>query len=61
MYNCNNPKQNKAITKEMFVANSIYHSNTVYNCFKQLKLRLFLSNYYIDHLMTITTSTFLDG
>lgn len=45
----------------MFVANSIYHSNAVYNRFKELKLGLFLSDVYIHHLMNITSSVFLDG
>lgn len=45
----------------MFVANSIYHSNAVYNCFKELNLGLFLSDVYIRHLMTISSSVFLPG
>lgn len=45
----------------MFVANGIYHSNAVYNCFKELNLGLFLSDVYIRHLMTISSSVFLPG
>lgn len=42
----------------MFIANSIHYSNTVYNYFKDLNLGLFLSDVYIQHLMSITTSVF---
>lgn len=45
----------------MFIANSIQHSNTVFNCFKEFKLGLFLSDVYIRHLMTIIVSVFLYG
>lgn len=47
--------------KEMSIANSIYHSRAVYNCFKRLNLGLFLSDIYIRHLMAIVLSVFLDG
>lgn len=43
----------------MFVSNSIYHSNAVYNCFKELNLGLFLSDVYIRHLMIISSAVFL--
>ena len=45
----------------MSIANSIHHSNEVYNCFKRLKLGLFLSDIYIRHLMTIIISVFIYG
>ena len=45
----------------MFFANSIQHSNTVFNYFKEFKLGLFLSDVYIRHLMTIIVSVFLYG
>ncbi|MDY4969737.1 MAG: transposase [Lachnospiraceae bacterium] len=47
--------------KGMSIANSIHHSNEVYNYFKRLKLGLFLSDIYIRHLMTIIISVFLCG
>ena len=43
----------------MPVANSIHHSNSIYNYFKTLKLGLFLSDVYLNHLMTIMVSVFL--
>lgn len=45
----------------MFIANTIQHSNTVFNCFKKFKLGLFLSDVYLRHLMTIIISVFLYG
>ena len=45
----------------MFIANSIHYSNTVYNYFKNLNLGLFLSDVYIHHLASITTSVFQAG
>ena len=45
----------------MPVANSIHHSNSIYNYFKTLKLGLFLSDVYLNHLMTIIVSVFLRG
>lgn len=45
----------------MPVANSIHHSNHIYNYFKSLKLGLFLSDVYHNHLMTIMVSIFLCG
>ena len=45
----------------MSVANSIHHSNSIYNLFKTLKLGLFLSDVYLNHLMTIIVSVFLRG
>lgn len=45
----------------MSVANSIHHSNSIYNYFKTLKLGLFLSDVYLNHLMTIIVSVFLRG
>ena len=45
----------------MPVANSIHHSNSIYNLFKILKLGLFLSDVYLNHLMTIIVSVFLRG
>jgi len=43
------------------VANSIHHSNKIYNYFKTLKLGQFLSDVYLTHLMTIMVSVFLRG
>ena len=43
MYNCNNHKTIFSHNKGMPVANSIHHSNSIYNYFKSLKLGLFLS------------------
>ena len=51
-------KQYIAFTKEMFIANSIYYSNTIYNYFKHLNLGLFLSDVYLRYLMSITSSVF---
>ena len=45
----------------MSIANSIYHSQSIYNHFKQLKLGLFLSDVYLRHLMAIVVSFFLNG
>ena len=45
----------------MPVANSIHHSNSIYNYFNALKLGLFLSDVYLNHLMTIIVSVFLRG
>ena len=45
----------------MPVANSIHHSNSIYNYFKSLKLGLFLSDVYLNHLMIIMVSVFLRG
>lgn len=45
----------------MPVANSIHHSNHIYNYFKSLKLGLILSDVYHNHLMTIMVSIFLCG
>lgn len=45
----------------MPVANSIHHSNKIYNYFKTLKLSQFLSDVYLTHLMTIIVSVFLRG
>lgn len=45
----------------MSVANSIHHSNIIYNYFKTLKLGQFLSDVYLNHLMTIIVSVFLRG
>ena len=45
----------------MSVANSIHHSNKIYNYFKALKLGQFLSDVYLNHLMTIIVSVFLRG
>lgn len=45
----------------MSIANTIHHSNTIFNYFKQLKLGLFLSDIYICHLMAIIVSVFLRG
>ena len=43
MYNCNNHKTIFSHNKGVPVANSIHHSNSIYNYFKSLKLGLFLS------------------
>lgn len=61
LYNCNNHKTTYTHRKEMFIANSIQHSNNIFNCFKQLKLGLFLSDVYLQHFMSIMVSVFLDG
>ena len=45
----------------MPVAISIHHSNKIYNYFKSLNLGLFLSDVYLNHLMTIIVSVFLRG
>ena len=45
----------------MPIANSIHHSNSIYNYFKSLKLGLFLSDVYLNHLMSIIVSVFLRG
>jgi len=45
----------------MSIANSIYHSNTIYNWLKKLNLSLFLSDIYINHLAAIILSVFLNG
>ncbi|EJX03728.1 hypothetical protein EVA_08166 [gut metagenome] len=45
----------------MSIANSIHHSNHIYNYFKTLNLGLFLSDVYLNHLMTIILSVFLRG
>lgn len=45
----------------MPVANSIHHSNNIYNYLKALKLGLFLSDVYLNHLLTIIVSVFLRG
>jgi len=43
------------------IAISIHHSNIIYNYFKSLKLGLFLSDVYLNHLMTIIVLVFLRG
>lgn len=45
----------------MPVANSIHYSNSIYNYFKTFKLGLFLSDVYLNHLMSIIVSVFLRG
>lgn len=40
---------------------SIHHSDSIYNYFKSLKLGLFLSDVYLNHLMTIIVAIFLRG
>lgn len=45
----------------MSIANSIHHSNHIYNYFKTLNLGLFLSDVYLNHLMAIILSVFLRG
>ncbi len=61
MYNCNNHKTIFSHNKGVPVANSIHHSNSIYNYFKSLKLGLFLSDVYLNHLMIIMVSVFLRG
>lgn len=61
MYNCNNHKTIFSHNKGVPVANSIHHSNSIYNYFKSLKLGLFLSDVYLNHLMIIIVSVFLRG
>lgn len=61
MYNCNNHKTILSNNKGVPVANSIHHSTSIYNYFKSLKLGLFLSDVYLNHLMTIIVSVFLRG
>ena len=41
--------------------NSIHHSDSIYNYFKSLNLGLFLSDVYLNHLMTIIMAVFLRG
>jgi len=48
MYNCNNHKTIFSHNKGVPVANSIHHSNSIYNYFKSLKLGLFLSDVYLN-------------
>lgn len=45
----------------MSIANSIYHSNTIYNWLKKLNLGLFLSDIYMNHLVAIILSVFFNG
>ena len=59
MYNCNNHKTIFSHNKGVPVANSIHHSNSIYNYFKSLKLGLFLSDVYLNHLMIIMVSVML--
>lgn len=47
--------------KEVPVANIIHHSNKIYNYLKALNLSHFLSDIYLQHLMTIIVSVFLRG
>ena len=61
VYNCNNDKTKYTTQKEMFIANSIHYSATLYNCFKNLNLGLFLSDVYFDHLFSISLSVFQSG
>ena len=59
MYNCNNDKT--IFSRSGRGANGIHHSNSIYNYFKSLKLGLFLSDVYLNHLMIIMVSVFLRG
>ena len=61
MYNCNNHKTILIYNKGVPVANSIHHSNSIYNYFKALNLGLFLSDVYLNHLMAIIMAVFLRG
>lgn len=61
MYNCNNDKTILSHNKGVSVANIIHYSNSIYNYFKSLKLGLFLSDVYLNHLMTIIVSIVLRG
>ena len=61
MYIVITTKQSYTYNKGMPVANSIHHSNHIYNYFKSLKLGLILSDVYHNHLMTIMVSIFLCG
>ena len=45
----------------MSIANGIHHFNKIYNYFKALKLGQFLSDVYLNHLMTIIVSVFHRG
>ena len=45
----------------MPVANIIHYSNKIYNYLKALKIHHFLSDIYLQHLMTIIVSVFLRG
>lgn len=45
----------------MSIANGIYHFNKIYHYFKALKLGQFLSDVYLNHLMTIIVSAFHRG
>ena len=40
---------------------SIYHSKSIYNCFKRLNLGLFLSDVSLKHVMAIITAVFMQG
>ena len=48
-------------TRGVSVANSIHHSKHIYNYLKALNLGLFLSDVYLNHLLTIILSVFLRG
>lgn len=61
MYNWSINKQHTHSNKGVSIANSIHHSNHIYNYFKTLNLGLFLSDVYLNHLMTIILSVFLWG
>ena len=41
--------------------NIIYHSETIRNCFKELQLRMFLSDIQLKHLIFIVTYVFIQG
>lgn len=40
---------------------SIYHSQVIYNCFKNLRLGLFLSDVHLKHIMAVLTAVFVQG
>lgn len=61
MYNWSTNQQHTHSNKGVSVANSIHHSNIIYNYFKTLKPGQFLSDVYLNHLMTIIVSVFLRG
>ena len=61
MYNWSTNKQHTHSNKGVSVANSIHHSKHIYNYLKALNLGLFLSDVYLNHLLTIILSVFLRG
>ena len=40
---------------------SIYHSQAIYNCLKNLRPGLFLSDVHLKHIMAVLTAVFMQG